>query len=109
MKKEVMENLFDVYSLGNPPQIRNVIQGWERESNSKEEDIEVQVEMMDFVSDATNTRGRLSLLHQYIHTYLNLKCVLEKSLQSLKENEGSPKVVSILQEIKKEIQDTRVS
>ena len=104
-----MENLFDVYSLGNPPQIHNVIQGWERESNSDEKDIKVQVETMDFVSDPGNTRGRLSLFHQSIHTYLNFKCVLAKALQSLQENEGSPTVVSILQEIKKEIQDTRVS
>lgn len=26
-KKEVMENIFDIYSTGNPPQVRNIIQG----------------------------------------------------------------------------------
>ena len=58
---------------------------------------------MDFVSVPGNTRGRLSLFHQSIHTYWTLKFVLAKALLSLQENEGNPDVVSILQEIKKEI------
>ena len=61
MKTEIMENILEVYSADNPRQIQNVIQGWERESNSKEEDIEAQEENMDFVADPGNTRGRLSL------------------------------------------------
>ena len=69
MKKEVMENLFDIYSSGKPPQIHNIIEGWERESNNKEEYIELQEDTMDFISDPRNTRGRLTLFHQSIHTY----------------------------------------
>ena len=49
--KEITENLFEAYSIGNPSQIRNSIQGWERETNSYEEDIEGQEESMDFVND----------------------------------------------------------
>ena len=62
-RKEVMENIFDIYVAGNPPQVRNIIQGWERESNQKEEDIEQQEATMDFISDPENIRGRLSLFH----------------------------------------------
>ena len=100
-KKKIMENLLEAYSVGNPPQIRNVIQGWERESNSNEEDIEVQEENMDFVFDPGNTRGRVSLFHQSIHTYWTLKCVLAKALQSLQPSESRPEVIPILHEIKK--------
>ena len=90
LKKEIMENLFEVYAAGNSLQIRNVIHGWERESDSKEEDIEVQEENMDFVFVPGSTRGWLSLFHQSIHTYWALKCVLAKALQSFQISEGNP-------------------
>ena len=32
-----MENIFDLYEADNPTQIRNTIQGWERESNYDDE------------------------------------------------------------------------
>ena len=64
---------------------------------------------MDFVFNRGNTGGRLSLLHQTIHTYWTLKCVLAKALQILQPIDGSPEVISILQEIKTAIQDIKVS
>ena len=103
-KKEVMENIFDLYAAGNPPQVCNTIQGWERESSHKEEDMEQQEATMDFISDPENIRGRLSLFHQSIHTYWILKCVLVKAMTSMQEMEGNPNVVSVLQEIKQKIQ-----
>lgn len=103
MEKEIIDNLFEFYSVCNPPQIQNVIQGWERESNNNEEDIEAQEKNMDLVVDLGNTRGCLSLFHQSIHTYWTLQCVLAKALQSSQESEGSPVMVLILHEIKKEI------
>ena len=64
---------------------------------------------MEFVNDLGNTRGHISLFHQSIHTYWTLKCVLAKALRSLKLIEGSLEVFSILQEIKIELQDIKVS
>ena len=107
--KEIMESVFKAYSTGNPPQIRNVIQGWDRNSNSNEEDREGQEESMDFVNAPRNTRGRLSLFHQTIHTDWTLKCILGKAMQILQPIDGSPKVISIIQQIKIELQDIKVS
>ena len=46
-----------------------MIQGWEKESYSNEEDNEAEVEIMDFIIDPGNTRGLLSLFNQNVHTY----------------------------------------
>ena len=108
-KKEVMENIFDLYAAENPTQICNTIQGWERESNHDEDEIKQQEATMDFLLDPRNTRGRLSLFHQSIHTYWILKCVLEKEMTSMQEMEGNPDVVSVLQQIKQEIQEICMS
>ena len=91
-----MENLFEAYSAGNPPQIRIAIYGWERETNSYEEDIEGQAKSMNFVNDPRNSRGHISLFHQSIHTYWTIKCVLAKALQILQPIEGRPEVISIV-------------
>ena len=64
---------------------------------------------MDFLYDSGNTRGRLSLFHQYFNTYWKLKCVLTKAMTSMLEIEGNPLVVLELQQIKHEIQDIAMS
>ena len=101
IKKEVIENLSTTYSLGNPPQVGNVIQGWEKESYSNEEDNEAEEEIIDFITDPRNTRGHLSLFNQTVHTYWIMKCVLTKAMQIFhlgKENEASA-VMELFQDI----------
>ena len=64
---------------------------------------------MDFITKLGNIKGRLSLFHQSIHTYWTLKCVLAKAFLILQEMAGNPNMVLVLQEIKREIQEFRVS
>ena len=82
-KQEVLMNLSSTYSLGNSSQVRQEIQGWEREIQRNEEDNEAKVEIMEFVTDPGNTRGRLSLFNQTFHTYWIVKFLLAKAIQSI--------------------------
>lgn len=45
--------------LSNPNQIR----GWERDLQTDPEDTEVEAEILDFIHDPGNTRGRLSVFN----------------------------------------------
>ena len=66
---------------------------------------------MDFITDPRNTRGRLSLLNQTVHTYWIMKCVLAKAMQIFhpgKENEALV-VMELLQEINIQLQHIKVT
>lgn len=69
--------------LGNSPVVRQEIRGWEREIQTDPEDNEAEAEILDFITDPGNTRGRLTLLNQTIHTYWIMKCLIAKAMQSL--------------------------
>lgn len=81
-KEEVLMNLSTTYSLGNSSQVRQEINGWEREIQQNEEDNDAKAEIIDFVTDPGNTRGRLSLFNQTVHTYWIFKCLIAKAMQS---------------------------
>ena len=103
--KQILENILDLYDLGNPVHIRNTIQGWERQSDDEDVDLKEQEAKMDFTSDLGNTRGRVSLFQQSVKTYWKLKCVLAKAMSSMKEREGNSLVLFELQQIKHEIHE----
>ena len=110
-KQEVLENLLTVYSLGNPPQVRKVIHGWERESQSNEEDNEAKAEILDFITYPGNTKGRLSLFNQTVHAYWIMKCFLAKAMQSLhpRNETQEPTVMELLQDIDIQLQHIKVT
>ena len=81
-RQEVLTNLLETYSIDNSSQVRQEIRGWKREIQTDEEDNEAEEEIMDFITDPGNIRGRLSLFHQTVHTYWIVKCLLAKAMQS---------------------------
>ena len=56
---------------------------------------------MDFVLNPENTRGRLSLFNQIVHTYWIMKCLLAKAIQSLHRSSETqePKMLELLHDI----------
>ena len=100
-KQETLHNISQAYFLGNPPQIKNRIQGWEKESHNNEEDNEAEGEILDLITDLGNTRGRLSLFNQTVHMYWIIKCVLVKAMQSLHPGKGNEtqSVTALFQDI----------
>lgn len=64
---------------------------------------------MDFLKYPCSTRSRLSLFHQSIHIYQIIKCVMANAIMSIQEIGGDPKVTSILQDIRREIQEIHMS
>ena len=79
--QEHLENLVSNYIMGNSSPVCHQIRGWERDLQIEPEDNEVEAEILDFIQDPGNTRGRLTLLNQTIHTYWLVKCFLAKAMQ----------------------------
>ena len=80
--QEHLENLVLNYIVGNASPTRNQIRGWERELQINPEDNEAAADILDFIQDPGNTRGRFTLFNQTIHTYWLMKCLLAKAIQS---------------------------
>ena len=55
--------------MGNSAVVRQEIRGWEQDIQTDPEDNEIEAEILDFITDPGNTRGRLTLFQQTIHTY----------------------------------------
>ena len=66
---------------------------------------------MDFVTDPGNTRGRLSLFNQTIHTYWIMKCFLAKAIHSIlpSREKQEPKMLDLLQDIDIQLQHIKVT
>ena len=79
-KEEVLLNLSTTYSLGNSSHVKQQIHGWEREIQQNEEDSDVEAEILDFVTNPGNNRGRLSLFNQTVHTYWIAKFLIAKTM-----------------------------
>ena len=69
--------------MGNSSIVRQEIRGWEREIQTDPEDNETEAEILDFIIDPGNARGHLTLFNQTIRTYLIVKCLIAKAIQSL--------------------------
>ena len=66
--------------MGNLATVRQDIKGWEKEIYRDHEDIETEVDILDFTMDPGNTRGHLTLFQQTVHTYWILKSFLAKAI-----------------------------
>ena len=104
--QEHLENLVVNYILGNSSPTRMQIHGWERELQTDMEDTEAETDILDFIHDPGNTRGRLSLFNQTIHTYWLVKCLLAKAIQSAHppEFKVQPKTESFLKDLLEKIE-----
>ena len=89
--KEIMENLFDAYGADTSSQVKSLTSGWERDCQTKEEG-EIQEEAMEFLKYPSNTRSRVSLFQQYIHSYWTMKYLLVKDIVMFKKLEGIRKL-----------------
>ena len=78
--QERLETLAASYVLGNSSEVRQEIRGWEKEIQIDPEDNEAEAEILDFITDPGNTRGRLTLFNQTIHTYWIVKCLIAKAI-----------------------------
>jgi hypothetical protein len=104
--QEHLENLVFNYILGNSSPTRMQIRGWERDLQTDPEDTEAEADILDFIHDPGNTRGRLSLFNQAIHTYWLMKCLLAKAIQSAHPPEFKvrPKTEHFLKELLEKIE-----
>ena len=105
---EILENLEASYVIGNSSTIRQEIRGWEREIQTYPEDLEVETEILDFITDPGNTRGRLTSFHQKINTYWILKCLLAKAMQSFppaQVQQEQPKIDTSLKDMLQDMQN----
>ena len=94
--------------MGNSSKTRQEIRGWERDIQIDPEDNETETEIMDFITDPGNTRGRLTLFQQTIHTYWILKCLLAKAMQSfppIQAQKNPPKIESSIKDMLQDMQD----
>ena len=78
--QEHLENLVANYIMGNSSIVRQEIRGWERDIQTDLEDNETEAEILEFIMDPGNTRGRLTLFNQTIHTCWIVKCLLAKAM-----------------------------
>lgn len=101
--KETLENLADVYETGNLIHIRKAIHGWEKQTQSDDEDLEEQEAKMDFILDPGSTRGRVSLFQQSVKTYWKMKCVLAKAMANMEVKEANSSMLFELHQIKQDM------
>ena len=66
---------------------------------------------MDFITDPSNTRGRLTLFHQTVHTYYIVKCLLAKAMQSFPPHQEKiePQIVDLLQDIQNQLNHIKIT
>lgn len=90
---EKLQQLAGNYEMGNSVTVRQAIKGWEKEIHTEPEDNEAEADILDFITDPGNTRGRLTLFQQTVHTYWILKSLLAKAIQSMhpSQMEKNPK------------------
>ena len=98
--KQTLENLADVYEAGNLIHIRKAIHGWERQTDSDDEDLKEQEAKMDFILDPGSIRGRVSLFQQSVKTYWKMKCVLAKAMANMEVKEENSSMLFELHQIK---------
>ena len=105
--QEHLENLVVNYILGNSSPTRKQIRGWERDLQTDPEDNEAEADILDFIQDPGNTRGRLTLFNQTIHTYWLVKCLLAKAIQSAHplEFKVQPKTEQFLKDLLENIEN----
>ena len=83
--------------------IRKNIQDWEKHSSEEGVDPQQQRATMDFLLDLGSTRGRVSLFQQTVKMYWRFKCVLAKSLMSMKEQDAHSSLLFELNHIKQDM------
>ena len=103
--QERMETLLDSYVQTNTSRTRQEIRGWEKEIQIEPEDIAAEEDALDFIKDPANTRGRLSLFQQTIHTYWTMKCLLAKAMQSFPPGMQSMDVAKMEARIMDKLED----
>ena len=69
------------------------------------EDNEAEEEILDFINDPANTRGRLTLFQQTIHTYWTMKCLLAKAMQSFPPGQKNLDITNMEARIMEKLED----
>ena len=103
--QQTLESLAKSYETRILMDIQKTIQGWERDSDDEEDEIQSQQEGIHFLSDPGNTRGRVSLFQQSVKTYWKIKCVLAKALSSMQEKKINSSLLFELQQIKQDMRE----
>ena len=98
--EQVLQDIAQVYELGNLAQIKIKIHGWEIQTNSEDEGMEAQISKMNFIIDPDSTRGRVSLFQQSVKTYWKMKCLLAKAMACQEEKCINSSILFELQQMK---------
>ena len=102
--------------MGNSATVRQEIKRWEKEIHTDLEDQETKAEILDFITDPGNTRGRLTLFQQTVHTYQILKSLLAKAIQSIhpshaEQNSTKTEIylLDIMNHMEDQLQDIKIT